>query len=125
VGGPGKEFWAAGKNWEINRGDLSPEELAMMGQWRAEVTPGGPRVEDHFLHVIQVGDQNVGAMEPAALVRSDGRVGARLTIGGRTAEITFATRGELGGHIRLAGGERPVDTDLTTIVTPQAGIVVE
>ena len=37
----------------------------MMQQWRVEVTPGSPRRDDLFLHVIEVGDQKLAAMAPA------------------------------------------------------------
>ena len=51
VGGPGKEVWAAGKNWPIQTTGLQPENLALMGKWRVEVTPGTARKDDVFLHV--------------------------------------------------------------------------
>ncbi len=64
VGGPGKEFWAAGRNWDLeNRRGLTAENLAMIGRWRLEVSPGSERKEDCFLHVIQVGDQKLDAMD--------------------------------------------------------------
>ncbi len=123
VGGPGKEFWAAGKNWAIEKGKLKPENLAMMGQWRVEVTPGEARTDDLFLHVIQVGDQRLAAMDETELVEGAGIAGVRLKTAGGTWEVTFHTQGELGGHIKLIGGEQPIDTDLTTAVTPQVGIL--
>jgi hypothetical protein len=123
VGGPGKEFWAAGKNWDLDRGDLKPENLAMMGQWRVEVSPGSPRQEDLFLHVIQVGDQTLDRMDPAEPIRTADAAGVRLKIGERTWEVTFHTHGELGGHLRLSGGDPPIDRPLATTVTPQVGIL--
>jgi heparin/heparan-sulfate lyase len=123
VGGPGKEFWAAGKNWDIVTEGLKPENLAMMGQWRVEVSPGSPRTEDLFLHVIQVGDQSLAAMDEAELIRADGRAGVRLTSGGRVWEVTFNARGELGGHIKRTGDAKALERDLTTEVTPQVGIL--
>ena len=62
LGGPEKEFWAAGRNWNILAKGLKPENLAMMGQWRVEVSPGSPRRDDVFLHVIQVGPKTLGAI---------------------------------------------------------------
>jgi len=123
VGGPGKEFWAAGRNWEIVTGNLKPENLAPMGQWRVEVTPGAPRTEDLFLHLIQVGDQSLEAMDPAELIQSEGACGLRLRAGDTTWEITFATSGDLGGHIKRTGGAAPLDADLSTEVAPQSGIM--
>jgi hypothetical protein len=123
VGGPGKEFWAAGRNWDIKTGDLKPEDLAMMGQWRVEVTPGSPRREDVFLHVIQVGTQDLTAMDPAERTEGDGWAGVRVTTDAGTWEVQFNTKGELGGHIRRTGEERRIDADLATTVTPQVGIL--
>ena len=68
VGGPGKEFRAAGKNWDIVREGLSDENLALMGQWRVEVTPGSARQKDIFLHVIQVAGQDLEQMDEAELI---------------------------------------------------------
>lgn len=123
VGGPGKEFWAAGKNWDIVDEGLKPDSLAMMGHWRVEVSPGAPRRDDVFLHVIQVGDQSLATMDSAELIQRAGVAGVRLSIGGRTSEVTFNTRGDLGGHIKLSGDGQQLDTDLTTEVTPQVGIL--
>ena len=39
VGGPGKEFLAAGKNWAIDAPRLTSQQLDMIGRWRLEVTP--------------------------------------------------------------------------------------
>ncbi len=123
VGGSGKEFWAAGKNWEIDRGNLGPEALALMGQWRVEVSPGAPRKEDFFLHVIQVGNQNLSAMDRTELIRTGDRVGARIASGELIAEVSFDTGGEPGGRIELSGSGEPLDRELTKTVTSQSGIL--
>ena len=123
VGGPGKEFWAAGQNWDIEKGKLTDDQLAMMGQWRVEVSPGQPREDDLFLHVIQVGDQTMHAMDEVQLIRDDGSVGARISTAGEVCEVTFNTQGDLGGHIKLAGGPVQIDRALTEQVAPQVGIL--
>ncbi len=124
VGGPGKEFLAAGKNWSIETRGLKPENLAMMGQWRVEVTPSEPRREDVFLHVIQVGDRSLQAMGTIELVETDNDVGLRLATGSQTWEVTFNTSGDPGGHIRRTGGRIALARDLTTTVQAQSGIMV-
>jgi heparin/heparan-sulfate lyase len=123
VGGSGKEFLAAGKNWSIVTRGLKPENLAMMGQWRVEVAPGEPRREDVFLHVIQVGDRNLQRMVDIGLIEAGEKVGIRLLMGSQTWEVTFATSGDLGGHIRRTGGHVTLDRDLTTTVQAQSGIM--
>jgi heparin/heparan-sulfate lyase len=95
VGGPGKEFRAAGKNWKLVDRGLKPENKAMMGQWRVEVSPGTARQEDFFLHVIQVGDRQLEKMDDMELVEEGTRRGVRLTRGGRTVAVTFDTAGDL------------------------------
>ncbi len=122
VGGPGKEFWAAGKNWEITAPTLKPEHRAMMGQWRVEVTPGKPQAEDVFLHVIQVGDQKLGAMSAAELIRDDRGCGVRVQTSTGTWEVTFATTGEPRGRLQRIGGQSPLDVMLEN-VEAQSGIL--
>jgi hypothetical protein len=122
VGGPGKEFWAAGKNWDIVTKGLKPEDLAMMGQWRVEISPGAARQSAVFLHVIQVGDQKLQQMDKAELVQTGQRSGVRLDLGGQTWEVTFNTSGPLAGHIRRAGGPGTMDRPLATTVQSQSGI---
>lgn len=140
VGGPGREFEAAGRNWAIDSGDLGEEALAMMGQWRVEVSPGSERAEDLFLHVIEVGDTEGAQMLPPdfpadvpagalpgvaelELLEADGAAGVRLVVGGVTWEVSFATAGELAGQIRRSGGGlAEIDRPLADAVQPQAGI---
>ncbi|MFO7904573.1 MAG: heparinase II/III domain-containing protein [Planctomycetota bacterium] len=95
VGGPGKRFWAAGKNWTIVDKGLTPKNKAMMGQWRIEVSPPTAQREDCFLHVIQVGSQERKDMGDVELVKEAGRRGVRLLHGERPLRITFDTTGDL------------------------------
>jgi len=122
VGGPGKEFEAAGQNWSIVSKGLKPENLAMMGQWRVEVTPGSSRERDVFLHVIQVGDQRLKAMDQTELIEKDDACGVRLTTGDRTWEVTFNVAGPLGGYVKRSGDGRNISTALATTVQRQIGI---
>ena len=77
VGGPGKEFWADGKNWPIpadspylrNIGMTSGVVPENMGRWRVEVKPGAARTGDLFLHLIQVSDQTVEKMVESEVAR--------------------------------------------------------
>ena len=123
VGGPGKEFWAAGTNWSIQTGDLQPAQLALMGQWRVEVTPGAPRQDDPFLHVIQVGGQDLATMSPVTRVERDGRIGVRLDIGPDTWQVMFNPTGSLGGRITRIGQGQNLDAALTDRVQRQVGIL--
>ena len=80
------------------------------------------RHEDVFLHVLQVGDRRLEAMDPVELVSGDGTCGVRLARNDQTWTATFRTRGELGGHLRRTGGkEKEWDCELTNTVQPQQG----
>ena len=124
VGGPGKEFYACGRNWElVPEVEEKWKEKGLLGNWRMEMSPGTPQTDDVFLHLIQVGDKSVTAMIPAELIEEDGVVGVRFRFGEKSATIIFATRGEAAGHIKITSGEQVlVDNDLTRQVTPQAGL---
>lgn len=101
VGGPGKEFWAAGRNWDLeNRRGLTAENLAMIGRWRLEVSPGSERKEDCFLHVIQVGDQKLDAMDKVERIAGAAYEGVRIALGESRVEVRFATSGDL--HMELS-----------------------
>ncbi len=124
VGGPGNEFLAAGENWDIDSGDLKPEALAMMGQWRVEVSPTEASADDLFLHVIQVGDESLDAMDATELIRDGDGAGVKLTSGEREWTVMFATAGDLSGSVSLTdGGNEVLARDFATDVTPQVGIL--
>jgi heparin/heparan-sulfate lyase len=127
VGGPGREFWACGKNWEY-----APEVVktvkeryngGILGNWRMEVSPGAPRKEDVFLHLIQVGDRTLSEMSPAELVETKDAVGVRFRDGERTVEVSFARQGSAAGHIKVTSGNKTtLNRDLTRKVQPQKGL---
>jgi heparin/heparan-sulfate lyase len=121
VGGDGKAFWAAGENWDLVTDGLTEANLAMMGQWRVEVAPGAAWKVDHFLHVIQVGDQGLAQMDEVKLLRVSGGCGVRLSSAGQAWVVLFDTSGPLGGHIH-GRGARTLDRPLATTVQPQKGI---
>jgi heparin/heparan-sulfate lyase len=127
VGGPGREFWTCGRNWEY-----APDVVKMvrerynggiLGNWRMEVSPGAPRKEDVFLHLIQVGDQSLSEMSPAELIEKNGMVGVRFRDGNRIVEARFARRGKAAGHITVISENKTVlNRDLSGKVQPQKGL---
>jgi len=118
VGGPGKEYWSAGKN--------RPQEgrhRSLSGSWRVEVSPGAPRERDVFVHLLRVGDaglQDAGEYEP---VEADGRVGVRFRTDAGYVTVAFNASGEVGGHITMDGPQK-LDRPLTTAIQPQEGLAV-
>lgn len=136
VGGPGKEFIADGVNYPIDAGP-SGERLRLefpvekrtyaevpelMGRWRVEVRPGAGRRDDHFLHLLEVGDLGQTEMSPAQ-VRADGEtVELTFSAGARQVRLVFAARGPVGGAIRIQRENHILaDRQLTETVMPQAG----
>lgn len=123
VGGPGREFWAAGQNWALAANQLQPAERALMGAWRVEVTPGAPRKDDRFLHVIQVGGHDLTAMAAATGIEEGDRVGVRVQSGRDTWELLFNTAGALGGRIAQIGETGRREHEFTDQVQRQVGIL--
>ncbi|MBI3945411.1 MAG: heparinase II/III family protein [Armatimonadetes bacterium] len=122
VGGPGREFWADGRNWPIpadspylgaintDHPDHVPENI---GRWRVEVKPGAARTEDCFLHLIQVSDQTVQTMVESRVSEAGGQIEVAFTAGVRAYTIRLNKAGDIGGHIRIEeGGRTVVDKDL-------------
>lgn len=92
VGGPGKEFWVFGTNYENN---VEPTRLARSsmepGAWRLEVSPKQPAIEDLFLNVMQVTDRESGARWPVSKVDAQGRTGC-LIAGPATSWLVLMRR---------------------------------
>ncbi|MBI3944523.1 MAG: hypothetical protein HY321_01255 [Armatimonadetes bacterium] len=139
IGGPGKEFWADGRNWAIlhplhepgagnwwkrhGRGHTEPPEA--MGRWRVEVKPGAPRTEDCFLHLLQASDQTVAKMIESRVQDKGDHIELTFVANARAYTIALNKTGEVGGHIRIAEGERVrVDRPLTREVMPQSGLAL-
>ncbi|SDE02239.1 Copper amine oxidase N-terminal domain-containing protein [Paenibacillus sp. UNCCL117] len=78
IGGPGKEFFVAGKNYPNPTNDSAnnPE----FGAWRVEISPKTLTETDEFLNVMQVMD-NVNGPAPLAVeqVNGDKFVGAKIS----------------------------------------------
>jgi heparin/heparan-sulfate lyase len=115
VGGAGHEFMADGVNYPIS-GD--PNDITdMMGRWRVEVSPGGARTADVFLHLIQVGDQSLSSMEANQVTEDADSAEVTFDAGSRTVTLSFAKSGQVGGHITIDdGAQTPVDRALTSQV---------
>ena len=137
VGGPGKEFMADGVNYPITAGPSErtaksglrrsklkykqPPEL--MGRWRMEVSPGAPRTDDIFLHLIQVGDQTLERMCDAQVQTTGDAATATFAAGQRAVTLRFAAKGDVAGHVRIAQGDKViVERDLRSDVMPQVGL---
>jgi len=59
IGGPGKEFWVNGTNYETRPRGNYDEANFEMGAWRVELSPRIPSNADNFLNVMQIMDKTV------------------------------------------------------------------
>jgi len=116
IGGPGKEFWSAGKNRAQQR---AHRELS--GAWRVEVSPGAARAEDVFLHVIRVGDKSMADLARVEPISRRGQVGVNFKTSAGDATVLFNTTGPVGGHVTLPGTPN-INRDLATQVQRQSGL---
>lgn len=101
VGGPGREFETAGRNYPPRKA-YAPDEA---GRWRIEVQPGAASARDYFLHLLSTSP--AGSTEaPVARVReTPGEVRVAVEYGARRWEVVFARRGALVPRVlRRAGG---------------------
>jgi len=121
VGGPGKEFWNEHNRYNYKPAKAAPSIYA--GSWRVEISPGGLRTEDLFLHVLYTQFASERWRPSPDFVSRHGAVGARVIRGNKAWEVTFATKGQPGGHIKIvSGGDILVDRELTREVMPQSYI---
>lgn len=78
VGGPGKEFWVFGTNYE-NAPRPGGNPLANeIGEWRAEISPKKPVEEDYFLNVMQMTDKSNNNLLDAKRIDGDTYVGVQI-----------------------------------------------
>jgi hypothetical protein len=89
VGGPGKEFWVAGRNYPNGPAGDATGRAYEIGAWRLEVSPKQASAEDFFLHVMLVTDRAPEGRLPVALVKEGDRVGCR--VGDRSVLFSRAT----------------------------------
>jgi hypothetical protein len=114
--------WGSGRNWPLEPAEggplpTDPEELAMWkrfygediesiersnhrnvvpGSWRVEVSPLRPQLQDHFLHLFEIGDRG-----------KTGRLKVELLPGNRIGGAACAVTGEAGiAALFAAKGER-------------------
>ena len=78
VGGPGKEFWVFGTNYYTDVRN-NADEANERGAWRVEVSPKTPSLEDKYLNVIQVADNDNKEFHLAEKIESDDVLGVIIS----------------------------------------------
>ena len=100
IGGEGKQFWSEGKNWTIP--EFKPEDSMykrfrftprnnhpLAGQWRVEVSPKKAATNDHFLHIIQVGDESLQALPQTECKDAKDAVTLKFNYAGKSYTLSF------------------------------------
>jgi heparin/heparan-sulfate lyase len=77
VGGPGKEFWVFGENYE-NEPTRGRDPAGERGAWRVEISPSAFTEEDYFLNVMQVMDNDHEEKHSVDQIIGDMIVGAHI-----------------------------------------------
>lgn len=110
VGGPGKEFWSNGKNWEFNpafvrnsmRSCTRENRGPYWGSWRIEVSPNQPSKRDGFLHVLTACDTNTTAGVVASRITDADHDGVSLSLqNGDRFVVLFNRADEIGGFVKF------------------------
>ena len=145
TGGPGREFWASGKNWEMDpkfkaQAEATAKKLGIgtyFGKWRMEVSPAAAAKEDRFLHVLTAADTARETPVATAPVHEEGRDGVKLSIPGGSLdgksgllEVTclFNRSGDVGAEVRCRLADSAGETlafrnfVLDNTIQPQAGV---
>ena len=110
IGGPGKDFWSDGRNWPLpelcpddwgynKRHIVPPETHPQLGHWRLEVSPGKPAQQDFFLHMMMVGDKDLGSMPPCKVNRNGNDISLSFQYNGKTFSMTFNAEAPFGCKI--------------------------
>ncbi len=134
IGGPGKECWVDGKNYDLVAGSefdrASQKRVSFRpytgegetGRYRVEISPGAPPAERTlFLNVIQVAAKSQSPVPtPARLLGSQYELEVVLT-DGRKATIRF--KEGVGGHVAIEKAGRVLaDVALAEKVLPNPRI---
>ena len=113
VGGEGKQFWSDGKNWaipEYKKSDAATKRYRntprnnhpLVGQWRVEVSPKKAATSDHFLHIIQVGDESLMALPQTDCKDEKDRVVLKFNYGNKGYELIFDKSSNYGCKVNVS-----------------------
>ena len=112
IGGPGKQFWSDGTNWEIpvltpedygypQRANIPSNEWPLVGQWRVEVSPAVEAESDIFVHMIQVGKESMGGLPKAKTVEDEKSLTVEFKYEDKKFRLTFDKTSDYGCKIEV------------------------
>jgi heparin/heparan-sulfate lyase len=127
VGGPWHEFEVEGINYgptedtyakhQKQRKAHDRENSIGLEGWRIELSPKDRPNSTDFLVVLQTSDQTTRKMATVERIERPEEIGAKVMAGTRVYEVTFATQGPLGGHMRISeSGKVVVDRELAAAI---------
>lgn len=102
VGGPGREFEASGKNWELPGGTDWDKTMKLTGKWRLEVSDTKQEDKTVFLHVLKA-SSSTNSQEITQSLKKDGNQDITLITDelGNKWELSFNRTGTIGLHIKM------------------------
>ncbi len=118
-GGPGREFWASGRNWELDGGEDWDKKYTTAGKWRLEVSDETAPVRTDFLHVLKASLPDKAENAVFEDLTSADVAAVRVTDAeGTRWELRFNRKGEVGASIKAVGKVR-IDKVLPNAVEKQ------
>ncbi len=101
VGGPGREFWASGRNWELDGGENWDKQYRTTGKWRLEVSDPAAKTDARFLHFLQASEPESTARVEPEYFRDGNQDGVCFTDRkGQKWEIRFNRAGDVDCKIK-------------------------
>ncbi len=108
-GGPGREFWASGRNWPLDGGENWEDTYQLAGGWRLEISDSEMQAQSHFLNFIEVSDMAIDEPISPQSVRTATQDGLIFTDGwGAEWKILFNRDGEIGVSIQQTDSDGTV-----------------
>lgn len=119
VGGPGKEFEASGKNWELPGGANWDSNYRLTGKWRLEISDTEESAKTTFLNVFQAAtSRTVDVVKKSLKQTKEHDVVSIIDEEGRQWKLTFSREGTIGVHVEMkdSGGHIKYNTYLDNTV---------
>ena len=83
-----KKFWGD----DIKSIERSNRRNVVPGAWRIEVSPSTPQLEDHFLHLFEIGDRGTTGKQTVELLQGVGITGAACAPGEPESPLSSARK---------------------------------
>ncbi len=99
-GGPGREFWASGRNWELEGGADWEKQYKVTGRWRLEISTPEPTASCRFLHVLHAAAPSTALPASSSRLSTETEDGVRIVDAqGRPWTLWFRRDGEVACRI--------------------------